>query len=344
MCLELDAGRTCGAFGFCDKELNKCICDDGWSQSFEMIFFPFTKEKVTANRTELFDRLPCNLNKSLLFSFFLLSFISSSIALLYNLPFLTTKKRFLRQLPLLLSFFFLAMLNLIRVIDLDRIFQEDKLFTFTLAIAMVFHNLGNLVFVSKYISYHLNKLKKAFGADLKIFGFKMTPVLKGTTPIFFALDLTLLPLFIISSFVDKETAGYLFYIENWIQCFRSIIRDMQVILDSHQDETKKASNFYLYCKSAIPNLRMVVYAVIGYSFVFGQAFFFYPIFKFQELIHIYYWAISGFGWSLMSTIITYSLIKNLKKGKSLRTNTQTKPKFKTPSTGPGSGLLVSTSI
>eukprot|EP00924_Labyrinthula_sp_SR-Ha-C_P001488 snap_masked-scaffold_55-processed-gene-1.19-mRNA-1 protein AED:1.00 eAED:1.00 QI:0/-1/0/0/-1/1/1/0/357 len=357
MCLELEVGRTCGLHGFCDTELNKCICDEGWSQSFEMIYFPFTKDNIKANETQLFDRLPCNSNKTLLFNLFLLSFISSTIALLYNLPFLTTKRRFLRQLPLLLSFLAFALCSLVRVIDINRIYEEDKFYTFSLAIAIFLQNTGTVVFVSKYISYHLKKLKKAFGTDLKVLGVRMTPVLRKTIPAFLTLDILLLPIFILPAYVDKATAGYLFYVENMVQSLRcilfalltyvtsrGIIRDMQVIVKSNQDESKKASSFYLYCKAAIPNLRLVVYIVLGYSFAFGQSMFLYSIFEFQELIHKYYWAISGFGWAFMSSVITYALIKNLKLARTLKTNTQNRPKFKTSTLGPTSGVPRSTSI
>eukprot|EP00924_Labyrinthula_sp_SR-Ha-C_P007621 snap_masked-scaffold_42-processed-gene-1.38-mRNA-1 protein AED:1.00 eAED:1.00 QI:0/-1/0/0/-1/1/1/0/358 len=352
MCLSLTTANTCGLHGFCDEELNKCICDEGWSKSIELIYFPFTKDKVEFNKTDIFDKLPCSLNKTLLFTFFLLSFLSSTFALLYNLPHLKTRKRIIRQSPLLLSFLFYAICSLIRVVDLDRIYADDKFFTFTVGLAVFFQNTGTCVFVSKYISYHLKKRNKAFASDLKIIGFKATPILKLTIPVFFTLDVLLLPVFVLPSFLDKKLAGYFFYTESILQAFRclvfslltystsmGIIRDMNIVIESYREDGKKPPSFYLYCQAAIPNLEMVTYSVVGYSFAFGQANLLYSIFEFQELIQKYYFALSGFGWAAMSTIITYALVNNLKIAQKLKSTPETRKRFATSTRNPTSFTL-----
>eukprot|EP00924_Labyrinthula_sp_SR-Ha-C_P007618 snap_masked-scaffold_42-processed-gene-1.36-mRNA-1 protein AED:0.13 eAED:1.00 QI:0/0/0/1/1/1/2/0/340 len=337
MCLSLTTANTCGQFGVCDEVLNTCVCDKGWSQSVELVYFPFTKDGVEFNETAIFDRLPCSLNKTMLFIFFLLTFVSCTLALLYNLPHLTTRKRIQRQFLLILSFLFYAISSLIRVIDIDRIYGEDKAFTVTLALAIFFQNTGTCVFVSKYISYHLIKRNKAFGSELKILGANVTPILNSAIPAFITLDIILLPIFALPAFVGKQKAGYLFYAESALQGVRcvtfslltystsmGVIKDMQIIIDAPLGEDQQPQPFRLYCEGAVPNLKMVTSSV------------------YQELIHKYYFAVNGFAWAGMSTVITYALVKNLKIAKNLKSTPLTQKKNTISTRNPTSVSLPAT--
>eukprot|EP00924_Labyrinthula_sp_SR-Ha-C_P001385 snap_masked-scaffold_44-processed-gene-1.9-mRNA-1 protein AED:0.36 eAED:1.00 QI:0/0/0/1/1/1/2/0/137 len=129
MCFDFTVGGTCGLASYCDVELDVCVCDKGWKQSLEMIYFPFTKERNQFNQSFVEPELPCSRNTNLLFSFFCMSLITSVCSLIFHLPLLKTHKRRKRQFPLLLCFVTFSIASGSRMYDLDKNYAEDSLYT-----------------------------------------------------------------------------------------------------------------------------------------------------------------------------------------------------------------------
>eukprot|EP00924_Labyrinthula_sp_SR-Ha-C_P009290 snap_masked-scaffold_2-processed-gene-18.47-mRNA-1 protein AED:1.00 eAED:1.00 QI:0/0/0/0/1/1/2/0/373 len=310
MCIDFP--NLCGVGGTCNVQTNLCECEDGWSQSFEMIYFPFVKQDIS-NKTDLLEQMPCTRNDGLLFTVFLFSFLGSIFAAVFHLPLLKTKKRFFRQLPLMMCFGVFIFAYGIRVFDVNREYAEDGAFSVFLGIGFTLTNFSVAVFISKYVSYHLNKMRKALGTKLFIFGLDLSKYLKWMIPVqlFFVFILTilfLLPLAI----KRKKTAGINILQVGLVSCIalNGIIKDMTMVTEGTPDKDKLKNKFYLYCVQAIPNIRLMIKILCVHCGTYGILSSLYVFSVRVEAMMIYIVGTFGLAFSILSCLIGYFFTQN----------------------------------
>eukprot|EP00924_Labyrinthula_sp_SR-Ha-C_P001339 snap_masked-scaffold_44-processed-gene-0.9-mRNA-1 protein AED:1.00 eAED:1.00 QI:0/0/0/0/1/1/2/0/230 len=210
-----------------------------------------------------------------------------------------------------------------RILFVDKQFGEDILFTVTIVTAATAQSLGSTVFVSKYISFHLRKMEQMNQSNIKIFGLKVSLILENAFPFLVGLDIVLYPMFILTVFVKRRIAGFLFYtchlaasirtVLLWIFTYYTInglITDMKFVIKINKETEVTDKKFIQYCKGSLPSLKLIIGGVFGYSMFAASAI--------QETIHIYFWAGTGTGWAILSMTINYAFAKNIKLGTKLK--------------------------
>eukprot|EP00924_Labyrinthula_sp_SR-Ha-C_P001384 snap_masked-scaffold_44-processed-gene-1.10-mRNA-1 protein AED:0.29 eAED:1.00 QI:0/0/0/1/1/1/2/0/209 len=155
----------------------------------------------------------------------------------------------------------------------------------------------------------------------------------STPMLLFGFDLFKLlnPLQLFPLFFDEKTAGSLFYTFCFFQglnilqvgfftyfALNGIIRDMKILGEDLSPEQKKVNKFYLYCTEAIPNIKKMIRITLGFTVCFGLSALLYCVSYRFEFFMSYVFALSGFGFSLMSSVIGYSFTRNTLIGKKLR--------------------------
>eukprot|EP00924_Labyrinthula_sp_SR-Ha-C_P010557 snap_masked-scaffold_134-processed-gene-0.6-mRNA-1 protein AED:1.00 eAED:1.00 QI:0/0/0/0/1/1/2/0/231 len=218
MCFESLAISNCGASGFCSEQ-DICICSPGWSQSLEMVYFPFTKEHET-NETFVLETLPCSIHNNLLYSIFFLSLILNIFELIHIVNKLKSFKRFLRQIPLILALVFYMVCYGIRLVDPSQEYSISKSYTFTLGIAIVLQQFSTTMFLSKYIRYHLYKMKNGLGTDFKLLGRDASNTIGMIIPCLLFYDIFDFFLFVPPVYLNRKEGGIFFYIHYVGQSFR----------------------------------------------------------------------------------------------------------------------------
>eukprot|EP00924_Labyrinthula_sp_SR-Ha-C_P005176 snap_masked-scaffold_1-processed-gene-23.41-mRNA-1 protein AED:1.00 eAED:1.00 QI:0/-1/0/0/-1/1/1/0/363 len=336
MCFESRVIKNCGAFGSCIEDLQICVCEDGWKQSLEMVFFPFTKDN-SSNKTEVLELLPCTFNESIVLTLVIFGLVLNGAELAHLLPQLKSYKRFLRQTPLLICLVSYTVAFASRGADLSHGYIENPLFTVTYEFAFTFQNVSTTVFLSKYISYHTGRMKRAINLELRICGKDVTNTLTSIIPALLMFDFVCFCFFVTPVFTDISAAGILFYLHFFGQTIRittvfglvalnlqGLVRDMEHIIDSTSSSAFPNNKFYLYCKGAIPNLQMMMIIVGVYCVTLGPVGLLNLLFKTFEFAAIYIHLLNGALFPAMSFAIGYVFRKNLKLASRLKTKAKTK--------------------
>eukprot|EP00924_Labyrinthula_sp_SR-Ha-C_P000155 snap_masked-scaffold_39-processed-gene-2.43-mRNA-1 protein AED:1.00 eAED:1.00 QI:0/-1/0/0/-1/1/1/0/345 len=321
MCFESIVVKDCGASGFCSEQ-DICICSPGWSQSLEMVYFPFTKEHES-NETFVLETLPCSIHDNLLYSIFLISFVLNIVELVHVGRKLTTLKRLQRQLPLTLALIFDVVCYGIRLGDPSQEYSISKSYTYTLGLAFAFHQVSTTIFLSKFIRYHLYKMKSGLGTELKLFRRDVNTQLRYIIPFLFCHDLIGLFVFIAPAYLNRRQGGaffYFHYVKEILRAFLlyylvrktllALISDMKSVV-LYTTENNTTNSFYLYCLKAIPNITSIIRIVASYSYIVGLAVFLPLCFPSMEFISVYVHAFIGGAFAAMSFGIGYIFQRNL---------------------------------
>eukprot|EP00924_Labyrinthula_sp_SR-Ha-C_P007106 snap_masked-scaffold_8-processed-gene-9.50-mRNA-1 protein AED:1.00 eAED:1.00 QI:0/0/0/0/1/1/4/0/356 len=191
MCLtnEGNAGpieKLCGFHGTCLQ--NICICDDGWSNSFEFMPTLFTNEgarelynnisnfggkelRLSEFKRELLNRSPCSRHDNTMYTLYAVSLIICCVAIVAGFYHLSvTKKREEGTYPFFLSFIAFIVGALMKLISLDNVFPFNFIFSLSNILFAFVHGLVTNSFFLKYTKYHLRKGKLNFGLQVKIYG------------------------------------------------------------------------------------------------------------------------------------------------------------------------------
>eukprot|EP00924_Labyrinthula_sp_SR-Ha-C_P007108 snap_masked-scaffold_8-processed-gene-9.51-mRNA-1 protein AED:1.00 eAED:1.00 QI:0/0/0/0/1/1/2/0/185 len=172
--------KLCGFHGTCVQ--NICICDDGWSNSFEFMPTLFTNEgarelynnisnfgqkelRLSEFKRELLNRSPCSRHDNTMYTLYAASLVVCCIAVVVNFLHLSTKKKkFSADVQLIITFLFLIVCAIIKLISLDTFFRFNFIYLlFTISFLFVYVN--NIFFI-KHTKYHLRKAEENIGLEV----------------------------------------------------------------------------------------------------------------------------------------------------------------------------------
>eukprot|EP00924_Labyrinthula_sp_SR-Ha-C_P007145 snap_masked-scaffold_8-processed-gene-10.14-mRNA-1 protein AED:1.00 eAED:1.00 QI:0/0/0/0/1/1/2/0/394 len=197
--------KLCGFHGTCVQ--NICICDDGWSNSFEFMPTLFTNEgarelynnisnfgqkelRLSEFKRELLNRSPCSRHDNTMYTLYAASLVVCCIAVVANLHHLSvTKKREEGAAPFLLTFLLFIFAASIKIISLDNVFPFNFVFSFSSLLFAFAHGIFNNIFFLKYTRYHLIKSKLNFGLEIKICGKSAEGIFKFQAKILLTLHI-----------------------------------------------------------------------------------------------------------------------------------------------------------
>lgn len=141
---------SCGLFG--TAENGTCVCDPGWSQSLDFVFF---LPKNASDDEEVLATLPCDAQTTLLQVLYGLSGVCSLLIIVTYMVVIKKVSQFKRLLPLFLGFLLHAIHSFYKVLnfDINGSFSVDMFFSLTFIVAFTVTNISTLVFLNKYVWY-----------------------------------------------------------------------------------------------------------------------------------------------------------------------------------------------
>eukprot|EP00924_Labyrinthula_sp_SR-Ha-C_P008944 maker-scaffold_2-snap-gene-7.23-mRNA-1 protein AED:0.08 eAED:0.08 QI:183/0.33/0.25/0.5/1/1/4/0/414 len=192
MCLTNDGNLgpeedLCGFHGVCLD--NKCVCESGWSNSFEAIPSLFINEgarelynnitdfseeplSLTEFNRELLSRSPCSRHDNAMYGLQGSAFLLCLFAIIFHLPYATSRKsRFKRMFPQLFTFSTTLFGALIKFDSLDNVYPFHFAGSLSTVLFTLLFNLSTNIFFLKYTGYHLKKARLNFGLQVTIFGY-----------------------------------------------------------------------------------------------------------------------------------------------------------------------------
>eukprot|EP00924_Labyrinthula_sp_SR-Ha-C_P005900 snap_masked-scaffold_14-processed-gene-8.5-mRNA-1 protein AED:1.00 eAED:1.00 QI:0/0/0/0/1/1/2/0/348 len=323
MCFESSMINNCGPFGTCLDGQHFCVCEEGWTTSLEMVFFPFIRDD-DRNQTELLSTLPCSFSESLLFGMIVVALILNTAEALRLISQFNTRGRVTRLTPLLMTFICYIIAFTSRLADMNKGFLDNSIFTVFLIIGVICQNFSTTVFVFKFISYHAKKMKTAMSTELIFCGINFSRVLQKTFNILlvydcFSIFLLLAPLAI----EDKRIGGTRVLTVMFLVTvsLSGLIKDMEYLLNSRCGASVKNSKFGRYIREAVPNLRSTIYIVDGYCLLIGPGLLSFVFVRDFQFVQVYFYVFNAILYSGMSLAIGKVILKNLNKAKQKRSKT-----------------------
>eukprot|EP00924_Labyrinthula_sp_SR-Ha-C_P006130 snap_masked-scaffold_54-processed-gene-0.13-mRNA-1 protein AED:1.00 eAED:1.00 QI:0/0/0/0/1/1/3/0/208 len=171
---------ACGIHGTCVNQV--CICESGWENSIELfptLFIKSGAREIYNNLTDLSDFVSLDEFKKELLNKAPCSRLDDLYYTIKYIPFALSKKRRLKRLlPQILTFMFGFITAIFKTISLDNIYPFHFGFSFSLAVLYVSSNIAKNIFYLKFVEYHIEKAKQAFGIEVTFFGYHLDSVIR----------------------------------------------------------------------------------------------------------------------------------------------------------------------